>query len=217
MNPVEDDGRGPADIDLEDTEKRKIGSTISFLVVGTSSSLSMMAGEPYEYTFHTIREATNSYLENIVKHFHEEVCAVYLRGEGDITVGMMLFLTNRHARELADRLLGKSDGGQLESLGKSSISEIGNILLGGTFLNELSKFTGFKMRSSVPGLAIDSLRGIIEFPISDMSSVSDRLLMLESELFGSLTGIRIKILIIMGLADATKLRSAISASERDWK
>jgi chemotaxis protein CheY-P-specific phosphatase CheC len=215
MDPAENPSEKAMGFDLADDEKRKIGVTISSLVVGTSSSLSLLAGEPYEYTFHTIREATDSYLENVVKQSGEEVCAVYLRGEGDVTVGMMLFLTNRDARELAHRLLGRGDLGQLDSLGKSSISEIGNILFGGTFLNDMSKFTGFKMRCSMPGLAINNLRGIIQFPIADMSSIEDHLLLAESELAGTLSGIHIKILVIMGFEDARKLRSAVSASECD--
>jgi chemotaxis protein CheY-P-specific phosphatase CheC len=193
-------------------EMSRLGDVISSIVAGTSKSLAMMTGEHYEYSFRTVGQVTASYLDNMTRLFKDEVCAVYLRADGEVTVGMMLFLTHDEARQLARRLLGNQDLQQLDALGKSSISEVGNILFAGSFLNDLSKTTGFRMSCSVPGLAIDNLNGIIELPVSDMASTEQELIMSESELCSKSKDITIKVLIIMGINDARKLQSAASST-----
>jgi chemotaxis protein CheY-P-specific phosphatase CheC len=199
---------------LLDQEMDNIGKVISFIVAGTSKSLAMMTGEQYDYSFRTVGQVTGNYLDNMTQLFKDEVCAVYLRAEGEVTVGMMLFLTYNDARQLARRLLGNQNLDQLDALGKSSISEVGNILFAGAFLNDMSKTTGFKMSCSVPGLAIDNLNGIIELPISDIGADEQKLIIAESELTAKSGGVMIKVLIIMGLDDARKLRSAAEISTR---
>lgn len=198
---------------ISEAEITDLGSTISMLTSGTSKSLAMMTGEEYVHSFGKISEARSEYIDQLIRLFREELCAVYLRADGDVTVGMLLFLTHEEARQLARRLLGNNDLRELGSLGRSSISEIGNILFAGSFLNDLSKYTGFKMNCSVPGFAIDTINGIIEFPISDIAAVENMLVMSESELVGKVTGTRIKIIIIMGITDARKLATSARTSK----
>lgn len=193
---------------ISEAEIMDLGSTISMLTSGTSKSLGMMTGEEYVYSFGRISEIRPEYIDQLVRLFSEELCAVYLRADGDVTVGMLLFLTHEEARQLARRLLGNDDLRELDSLGRSSISEVGNILFAGSFLNDMSKYTGFKMNCSIPGFAIDTINSIIEFPISDISAVENMLVMSESELVGKVTGTRIKILIVMGITDARKLATS---------
>ncbi len=199
---------------ISKAEITDLGATISMLTAGTSKSLAMMTGEEYTYSFGRINEVKPNYLDQLVRLFNEELCAVYLRADGDVTVGMMLFLTHEEARRLAQRLLGNNDLGELDSLGRSSISEVGNILFAGSFLNDMAKYTGFKMNCSVPGFAIDMIHGIIEFPISDIAARDNTLVMAESELVGKATGTRIKVLIVMGIADARKLAASTRAAKR---
>jgi chemotaxis protein CheY-P-specific phosphatase CheC len=208
------DKKSHDDAGLADQEMNNIGKVISFIVSGTSKSLATMTGEQYDYSFRTVGKVTSNYLENMTQLFKDEVCAVYLRAEGEITVGMMLFLTYTDAQQLARRLLGNQNLDQLDALGKSSISEVGNILFAGAFLNDMSKTTGFKMSCSVPGLAIDNLNGIIELPISDIGADDHKLIIAESELTARSGGVMIKVLIIMGLDDARKLRSAAEIPTR---
>ncbi|MEW6604443.1 MAG: chemotaxis protein CheC [Thermoproteota archaeon] len=198
---------------ISEAEIMNLGSTISMLTSGTSKSLTMMTGEEYVYSFGRISEVRPEYIDQLVRLFSEELCAVYLRADGDVTVGMLLFLTYKEARQLARRLLGNNDLRELDSLGRSSISEVGNILFAGSFLNDMSKYTGFKMNCSVPGFAIDTISGIIEFPISDIAAVENMLVMSESELVGKVTGMRIKILTVMGITDARKLATSTRASK----
>lgn len=199
---------------ISEAEMVDLGATMSLLASGTSKSLAMMTGEDYVYSFGRVNEVKPEYLDQLVQLFSEEVCAVYLRADGDVTVGMMLFLTHEEARQLARRLLGNKDMKELDSLGRSSISEVGNILFAGSFLNDIAKYTGFKMNCSVPGLAIDSINGIIEFPISDISAVESMMVMAESELVGKITGTRIKVLIVMGVTDARKLAASARTAKR---
>jgi chemotaxis protein CheY-P-specific phosphatase CheC len=199
---------------ISEAEIIDLGATMSLLASGTSKSLAMMTGEDYVYSFGRVNEVKPEYLDQLVQLFSEEVCAVYLRADGDVTVGMMLFLTHEEARQLARRLLGNKDMKELDSLGRSSISEVGNILFAGSFLNDIAKYTGFKMNCSVPGFAIDSINGIIEFPISDISAVDSMMVMAESELVGKITRTRIKVLIVMGVTDARKLAASARAAKR---
>jgi len=198
---------------MSKSEITDLGATMSLLISGTSKSLANMTGEEYVYSFGRINEVKPEYVDQLLQLFDEEVCAVYLRADGDVTVGMMMFLTHEQARQLARRLLGNNDLKELDSLGRSSISEVGNILFAGSFLNKISEFTGFKMNCSVPGLAIDSLQGIIEFPISDISSIESMMVIVESELYGKVTGTRIKLLIVMGVSDARKLEKSMNVNE----
>jgi chemotaxis protein CheY-P-specific phosphatase CheC len=198
---------------ISEAEIMDLGSTISMITSGTSKSLTMMTGEEYVYSFGRINEVKPEYIDQLVRLFREELCAVYLRADGDVTVGMLLFLTHEEARQLARRLLGNNDLLELDGLGRSSISEVGNILFAGSFLNDMSKYTGFKMKCSVPGFAIDTINGIIEFPISDIATVENMLVMSESELVGKMTGTRVKILIVMGISDARKLATSTGAKK----
>jgi chemotaxis protein CheY-P-specific phosphatase CheC len=196
---------------LSESEMSDLGTSMSLLISGTSPSLATMTGEDYTFSFGRISEVKPEYVDHLVQLFTEEVCAVYLRADGDITVGMMLFLTHEQARQLVRRLLGNNEIKELDSLGRSSISEVGNILFAGSFLNKISQYTGFKLNCSVPGFAIDNLHGIIEFPISDISAVEDMMIIAESELSGKVTGTRIKILIVMGVTDARRLKASMCA------
>ncbi|AFU57959.1 putative chemotaxis protein cheC, inhibitor of mcp methylation [Candidatus Nitrososphaera gargensis Ga9.2] len=201
-------------VSISEAEITDLGTTISMLASGTSKSLAMMTGEEYTYSFGRINEVKPQYVDQLVQLFNEELCAVYLRADGDVTVGMMLFLTHEQARQLARRLLGNNDLKELDILGRSSISEVGNILFAGSFLNDMAKYTGFKMKCSVPGFATDTIHGIIEFPISDIAATDNILVIAESELVGKITGTRIKVLIIMGITDARKLAASTGTPKR---
>jgi chemotaxis protein CheY-P-specific phosphatase CheC len=199
---------------LSRKEVTDLGAKISLLASETSKSLSMMSGEEYTYSFIGISEFKPEYIDELVQASAGEICAVYVRAEGDITVGMMLFLAHEQAGRLAHRLLGSSDPAELNKLGRSSIAEVGNILLAGSLVNNMSRHTGFKMNCSVPGLAIDNIHGVIEFPINDISSVDEKSIIAESKLIGKQSNTTIRILIVIGASDARKLHSSMKNDDK---
>ena len=198
---------------LSRKEVSDLGAKIALLASETSKSLSMMTGEEYTYSFIGISEFKPEYIDELVQATVGEICAVYVRAEGDITVGMMLFLPHEQASRLAHRLLGSSDPRDLDKLGRSSIAEVGNILLAGSLVNNISRYTGFKMHCSVPGLAIDNIHGVIEFPINDISRVDEKSVIAESKLLGKQTNTTIRILVVVGASDARKLRSSMNNND----
>jgi chemotaxis protein CheY-P-specific phosphatase CheC len=198
---------------ISESSLEKLRNTISHIVAGTSRSLEMLTGEEYQYSFGRLNEAKPQFLDQLVGIFSGEVCAVYLKSGGDITAGMMMFLTYDEARQLARRLLGNDNIKEIDGLGRSSISEVGNILFAGSFLNTISKNTGFRLTCSTPGFAMDNLKGIIEFPIGDISSQEDRMIIAEAQFIGEASGIRIKILIFIGITDALKLAMSFDANK----
>jgi chemotaxis protein CheY-P-specific phosphatase CheC len=194
---------------LTQNEVNELGENISMLVSETSKTLAMMTGEEYIYSFGRISEVKPEFVDHLVQLFAGEVCSVYLKADGDITVGMMLFLTREHAHRLAGRLLGDNNLNELDGLGKSSISEVGNVLFAGSFLNSISRYTGFQMNCSVPGFATDAIHQVIQLPIKDISRVDDKTLIAQSELFGKETGTTLKLLIILAVSDGRKLISSM--------
>ncbi|HZT35087.1 MAG TPA: hypothetical protein VFA15_04135 [Nitrososphaera sp.] len=171
----------------------------------SSSSLSTMTGEQFQFKLNGVAYVGMDYLDRLSSLHPEDVCGVCLKAEGEMKAAMLLFLDDHNARLLAARLLGQKYLDKLDSLGRSSISEVGNILFAGCFLNSVCKITGLKTLSSVPGLGIGNLLALAEHPITHMASSSDELLAAESELVGKETGITLKILLVLGRGDAQKL------------
>jgi chemotaxis protein CheC len=147
-----------------------------------------------------------SKLDNIIKSVPpEEMYAVYLKGEGDVHLGMLIFLEENDAMKLASRLLGVKTMNKLDALGRSSISEVGNILMAGSFLNALSDGTGFQVTGSVPGFAIETFRTVVQYPATDIASTSDIIVTADAVLHAPKSDITVHILIILGTNEAKKL------------
>ena len=91
----------------------------------------------------------------------------------------------------------------LTSVGRSSISEIGNIL-SASILNAISN-NGLKVESSVPGFAIDTFRTLIEFVASEIGSKSDRLIIANVDLIGVNSDTKLHILLVQDDQEARKL------------
>ena len=192
---------------LNKDEMEKLGQAInSYIAPRTSSSLSKLLNEPVEHRLQRVIDVKILQLEDFIKTFpHEEICAVYLKGKGDVHLGMLIFLKESNAKKLVARLLGVKTVKKLDALGISSISEVGNILMAGSFLNALSDGTGFQMEGSVPGFAIETFRTILQSPATDIGSTSDILIVADAELHAIKSDITVRILIILGPHEAKKI------------
>ena len=144
-------------------------------------------------------------LENMMPTFEDTMTmsAVYVKGEGDLRIGILLCMPERDSKKLSAKLLGKSKMSSLTSVGRSSISEIGNIL-SASILNAISN-NGLKVESSVPGFAIDTFRTLIEFVASEIGSKSDRLIIANVDLIGINSGTKLHILLVQDDQEARKL------------
>ncbi|HHV47128.1 MAG TPA: chemotaxis protein CheC [Tissierellia bacterium] len=108
----------------------------------------------------------------------ELIAGIYLKLMKDIEGSIMFILDMESALNLVKILLGKN--AQLEDeISVSALLEVGNIIAS-SYVNALSKLTGFKISVSVPAIAIDMAGAILSVPAIEFGLVSDRALFIET-------------------------------------
>lgn len=97
--------------------------------------------------------------------------------------GIILFVfPYKNALRLSSMFLGKSDdpNREIDEDDRSAISEIGNICAC-AYLNAISKFLDITLMPSPPGIAIDMLQAIMEFPASLIGQRSEYAIVIETQ------------------------------------
>ena len=86
----------------------------------------------------------------------------------------MLVVSQEMAIDLADMILGRDhdDEHMLDEMDQDAICEIGNICAS-AYLNAVSKFTDITTIPSPPGVAVDMLQAILQFPAALVEAESD--------------------------------------------
>lgn len=178
----------------------------SFIVTKTIPSLSTILGETIEHNLRKIREIEIIDLEDVIPTFEDAIAmsAVYVKSDGDLRLGILLCLPEKDSKKLAAKMLGKTKMNRLTSIGRSSISEIGNILSASIF-NAISNNSGFKVESSVPGFAIETFRTLIESVATEIGNESNSLIIANADLQGRTSGTKLQLLLIQDSQEARKL------------
>ena len=191
---------------IHHTDLEKLREIIgTYIGTKTASSLSMLLNESVTHRIRRIMEIGSLDIESVVPVFDIiPMCSVYLKGNGDVRIGLMFFLPSSAARKLASKLLGVQTMKRLSSLGRSSILEAGNIMAG-SFFNALSDGTGFRIDLTTPGFGADTFKALIEPSIMDMSSSSNSMIVADAELRGFDSDIVVDILVFCTISDAQKL------------
>ena len=178
----------------------------SFIKSKTLPAFSMLVGEDASYTIKSIKELSLKGVDDIVlPYMNEQMYGVYLKAEGDIRISMLCFMMEKQGLDIAAKLLGKDKVDILDPMGKSSLSEMGNILLAGSFLNAISNWTDFKIDCSAPGFAIETLHTLIEDPVCEISADTNYLVVLEVDIVGAKSGITIHLFLVFRTADIKKI------------
>jgi chemotaxis protein CheY-P-specific phosphatase CheC len=178
----------------------------SYIGTKTKPAFSMILGEDVEYSVRSMNLMHLQDMDGILLPFmNQEMCAIYLRAEGDVRIGMLLFMQEAQALRLAAKMLGKDTLDRLDAMGRSSLAEVGNILLAGSVLNAISNSTGFRIDCSVPGFAMESLGAILEDPISEIALRTNSLILAGVELHGTKSNTRVYIFLFFGLDDIKKI------------
>ena len=125
--------------------------------------------------------------------FQENDVGIYITCKGDVKLGILFHMPLAYAKKLASRLLDSETNNDLSLEGKSSLAEIGNILAASLF-NAINEENGSKIKSSVPGLAIDTAEALLESPIIE-TAVSNTFV----HTFGKLHCINSKIVIFASI------------------
>lgn len=175
------------------------------ITTNTVHSLSVLLEEPIQCKIGKVRLLDISELDELTPAFSEAVdmSAVYLKQTGDISVGVLYYMPEKDGKRFAAKLLGKKSLGSFTKLGKSSLSETGNIL-SGSFFNALANDQDCKTFSDVPGFAVDTFRSILEFPAMEIGIESQSLVAISAEFFSS-SQLQLRMLIILSPSDAKKL------------
>ena len=154
-------------------------------------SLSTLTNDEVKFVSIKTSELGLNEISNIIPQteFKENDVGIYISCDGDVKLGILFHLPLADAKKLASILTGSKTNSDLSSIGKSSLTEIGNILAASLF-NALNAEKGYKITSSVPGLAIDTAEALLESPIIE-TAVSETFI----HTFGELHCINSKIII----------------------
>ena len=171
----------------------------------TVDSLSMILGEQIQHKIGKVRLLDFSELDELTPAFSdtENMSAVYLKQTGDVNIGVLYYMPEKDGKRFAAKLLGKKRLGSFTKLGKSSLSETGNIL-SGSFFNALNNEQDCKTTSEIPGFAVDTFRSLLEFPAMDIGIESQSLIAYSAE-FHSESDLKLRMLIILDPENAKKL------------
>lgn len=173
------------------------------IVDRTRFSLSSLLDETFQ---HEIKSTHKQISEiDILRRLSNDVilCSVFLRGEGDIRLGILYTITEYDARRIAAKLLCVEKVDSLDELGKSALSEVGNIM-SGSFFNALSDHTGLKVELSTPDFAMTSSKSILEPHAAEFLNAPNDMVT-QVELEGKESGIVVHMLIIQDHDNARKL------------
>ncbi|MDE2590196.1 MAG: chemotaxis protein CheC [Patescibacteria group bacterium] len=189
---------------LNQTELCSLENILStYVTQKTSIALSSLLGESVSH--HITKTHTEvSKIENL-KNFANELvlCSVFLYGGGDIRLGILYSIPEDDAKQIAAKLLCMEKVDSLDDLGKSAISEVGNIM-SGSFFNALYDHTGLKVDLSTPDFAMTSISALLE-PHASGFLCPIRDILTEIELIGANSGLRVHMLIIQDHDNARKL------------
>ena len=113
------------------------------------------------------------------------VVGILLTLQGDIEGMMMFLLEKSSAQNIVRMLMGgmcsSDEEGNFSEMELSALQEIGNIIAG-AYLSSLSTLTNLTIASSIPHMAIDMAGAILSVPAIEFGKISDRALLIETEL-----------------------------------
>ena len=189
---------------LTPTELGKLRDVLDmFITQKTSVALASLLGEPIKHSV----VVKNQHMKEIDKKHDNTneilLCSVFLKGEGDIRLGILYTVDEEHAKKIAAKLLCQDKVECLNDLEKSSISEVGNIM-SGSFFNAMSDLTGMNIDLGTPGFATTSAKDLLHPHAEDFITPSDDVSS-HIELEGANSGVKLNMFIIQNSENAKKL------------
>ena len=158
--------------ELSQNDLQKLGKILSeFINSKMASNLSMLINDDVKFVSATPQELGLDDIEKIIPQteVQENDVGMYITCQGEMEIGILFHLPLGDAKKIAAKLLGSESNSDLSVEGKSSLTEISNIM-GASFFNILNEKTGCKITSSVPGLAIDTIPILLESPIMEAAA-----------------------------------------------
>ncbi len=119
-------------------------------------------------------------LENILGSPEKIAAGVLSTVNGDIDAMFLFIIELEEAGKLVKAVLRRDEDFRTD-MGISVLKEVGNILMG-SYLSSLETLTGMKMRCTQPELCIDMAAAILSVPCIEFGKVSDKALLINSNL-----------------------------------
>jgi len=109
------------------------------------------------------------------------VVGVFLETLGVSKGSILLMFSQDMATSLVDMMLSRPHTvRELDEMDRDAICEVGNICAS-AYLNAVAKFCGTTLIPSPPGVAVDMLHAILEYPAALPESDSDRIMVIKTQ------------------------------------
>lgn len=107
---------------------------------------------------------------------------IYFNITGDTSGSMLLMFEKEEGMKLVNMMLGQpfNKNRELDSVSKSAIEEIANILVG-SYLSAFSQFTDMRLMQSIPAFAYDMCGSIIDMICIHLAEKTPHILMVKTE------------------------------------
>ena len=175
-----------------------------YITSKTSVALSTLLSEPINHSISILNNGITQ-IKNIKLAPDEiKVCAVRLNGKGDTHIEILYTLNHEHAKKIASKLLCQNNICEIDEMGVSAIQEVANIMTG-SFFNALSQGTGFRVDLSTPNFTNDEFHLLVDTSARDIIDASNYPVVVDVELIGKDTGIKLHMIIMQNQDNARKL------------
>lgn len=174
-----------------------------FITKKTSIALSGLLGEPIKHSVMVKNQHVTEIEKNADNMDDLFLCSVFLKGEGEVRLGILYTVNEVDAKKIAAKLLCTDKVDCLNDLEKSSIAEVGNIM-SGSFFNALADLTGLKIDLSTPGFATTSINDLLHPHANEFITPADDVFSLI-ELEGTNSGVKLNMFIMQNSENAKKL------------
>lgn len=109
------------------------------------------------------------------------VVGVFLETLGVSKGSILLMFSQDMATSLVDMMLSRPHAvRELDEMDRDAICEVGNICAS-AYLNAVAKFCGTTLIPSPPGVAVDMLHAILEYPAALAESDSDHIMVIKTQ------------------------------------
>lgn len=113
----------------------------------------------------------------------EEVVAVLVKVLGDISGSVLYVFEKSVAFNIIEKLTGSTEK-EIDAMGRSVISEIGNII-SSSFMNAIAEFIKVEAIASVPAIANDMISAVLISTFIEVGQHEDHILDIQTHFIGS--------------------------------
>ena len=148
--------------------------------VAIPDDLKDVAEEYHEKLLEAVAESDDELMEKYLGGEEQLVVGILFNITGEINGMLIQVLSETAACGMVNPLMNEniSSLSELNSMNRSCLEEIGNILAG-SYINAIASLTGMTIDISVPSLTIDMAGAILSVPAVKFSMIGDKVLLID--------------------------------------